>query len=173
MGADAVADRSVTLGRISGVFGVRGWIKVFSFTDPRGNVTDYAQWQLWRDGAPWRTVQVLEGGQHGKTVIARLAGVEDRDAAVELIDSEIRVPRGALPPPDSGEYYWADLEGLAVVTREGVDLGRVERMLETPAHDVLVIQGERERLVPFVQGPYVLEVNLDAGRITVDWDPEF
>lgn len=164
---------SVPLGRVSGVFGVRGWIKVFSFTEPRENVSGYPQWQLWREGCYWRTVQVVEGGKHGKTVIARLAGIEDRDAAVALVDSEIRVPRDALPPPAPGEYYWADLEGLAVVTREGVALGRVDRMLETPAHDVLVIQGERERLVPFVQGPYVLEVDLEAGRITVDWDPEF
>ncbi len=165
--------RTVALGRVSGVFGVRGWVKVYSFTVPRGTIVGYREWQLWRKGAPWRTVEVLEGGEHGKTVIARLAGIDDRDAAAGLIDSEIRVVREALPPPAPGEFYWADLEGLAVVTRDGVDLGRVDRMLETPAHDVMVIQGERERLVPFVQGIYVLEVDLEGGRITVDWDPEF
>lgn len=165
--------RTVALGKVSGVFGVRGWLKVYSFTVPRGKIVDYRVWQLWRQGAPWRTVEVLEGGEHGKTVIARLAGIDDRDAAAGLIDSEIRVAREALPPPAPGEFYWADLEGLAVVTRDGVDLGRVDRMLETPAHDVMVIQGERERLVPFVQGIYVLEVDLEDGRITVDWDPEF
>ena len=165
-------DATVALGRISGVFGVQGWVKVHSFTEPRENVVAYHEWLLCREGRQ-RTMTVLAGQAHGKTVIARLEGIDDRDAAQALVDWEIRVPRSALPPAGPGEYYWADLEGLSVHTREGVALGSVVRMLETPAHDVMVIQGERERLVPFVQGRYVLAVDLDAGRITVDWDPEF
>lgn len=167
-----MSEPTVTLGRISGVFGVKGWVKVHSFTEPRENVVAYRQWLLSREGGQ-RQVEVLEGRSHGKTVIARLAGVDDPEAALALVDWEIRIPRSALPPPGPGEYYWADLEGLSVRTREGVALGSVMRMLETPAHDVMVIQGERERLVPFVQGRYVLAVDLDAGTITVDWDPEF
>jgi 16S rRNA processing protein RimM len=165
-------DTTVTLGRISGVFGVRGWVKIHSFTEPRENVVTYRDWLLCHEGRE-RPTRVLEGQRHGKTVIARLEDIDDRDAAQALVEWEIRVPRSALPPPEPGEYYWADLEGLRVCTAEGVDLGLVVRMLETPAHDVMVIQGERERLVPFVQGRYVLAVDLAAGTITVDWDPEF
>jgi len=116
---------------------------------------------------------VLDGRAHGNTVIARLDGVDDRDAARALIDRRIEVPREALPPPGPGEYYWADLEGMRVRTREGRALGEVDYMLATPAHDVMVIRGERERLVPFVQERFVLEVDLAGGVIVVDWDPEF
>lgn len=165
-------ESTVTLGRISGVFGVQGWVKVFSFTEPRENITNYRTWLLCR-AAELREITVLQGQAHGKSVIAQLAGVVDRDAAQALVDWEIRVPRSALAPAAPGEYYWADLEGMAVRTRDGQDLGRVSRMLDTPAHDVMVIQGERERLVPFVQGEVVLEVDLETRHITVDWDPEF
>lgn len=165
-------ESTVTLGRISGVFGVQGWVKVFSFTEPRENITTYRTWLLCRAGA-LREITVQQGQAHGKSVIAQLAGVADRDAAQALVDWEIRVPRSALAPAAPGEYYWADLEGMAVRTRDGHDLGRVTRMLDTPAHDVMVIQGERERLVPFVQGEVVLKVDLESGQITVDWDPEF
>jgi 16S rRNA processing protein RimM len=118
-------------------------------------------------------MRVLEGRLQGKAVVVRLEGIEDRDAALALLDSEIRVPRSALPKAEPGEYYWADLEGLEVLLRDGRSLGKVAKMLETPAHDVMVIQGERERLVPFVHGAYVQQVDLAAGTITVDWDPEF
>jgi 16S rRNA processing protein RimM len=159
----------VILGRIVGLFGVRGWIKVYSYTEPREAVLDYRDWLLDRDG-DWQRVELAEGKRHGKAVIARLEGIDDRDAAAELIGSDIGVDRDALPEPEEGHYYWADLEGLAVVHRDGTELGRVACLVATGANDVLVVDGPVERLIPFVPGTVILDVDLAAGVIHVDWE---
>nr|MDJ0906951.1 ribosome maturation factor RimM [Woeseiaceae bacterium] len=108
--------------------------------------------------------------RHGKTVIAHLDGVDDRDAAAVLVDCDIAVDREAMPDAGDGSYYWADLEGLQVVRRDGTELGNVAYLMETGANDVLVVQGELERLIPFVVEKVILDVDLDNGVITVDWD---
>lgn len=162
----------IVLGRVTGLFGVRGWVKVFSNTQPREGIVKYSPWQL-RLGDEWRSFVVADGQAQGKGVIARLEGVDDRDAAAALMGADIAIWREQLPPPEEGEIYWADLEGLAVETVEGRTLGKVSYLLETGANDVLVVQGERERLIPFVREQVVKEVDLQGGRIVVDWDPEF
>ncbi len=159
----------VVLGRISGFFGVRGWVKVYSYTEPREAVLNYKSWLLSHNG-DWRTAEVAEGKRHGKTVIARIDGIEDRDQAAQLIGCDIGVPRSELPEMEAGQYYWSDLEGLRVLTKNGSELGKVEYLLETGANDVMVINGEQEYLVPFVIDDVVLDVDLAAGVITVDWD---
>ncbi|NCF59238.1 MAG: ribosome maturation factor RimM [Gammaproteobacteria bacterium] len=159
----------VILGRIDGLFGVRGWIKVYSYTEPREAVLNYKDWLLARDG-DWQRVELADGKRQGKAVIARLEGIEDRDAAAELIGSEIGVDRDALPEPEEGHYYWADLEGLTVVRRDGTDLGKVTYVMATGANDVLVVDGPAERLIPFVPGTVILDVDLAAGVIRVDWE---
>jgi len=159
----------VVLGRITGVFGVRGWVKVFSYTEPREAVLDYDHWLLsGKEG--WQPATVAEGQRHGKTVIVRLDGIDDRDQAASLIGTEIGVRKGDLPPTDAGQYYWSDLEGLRVLDRDGRELGTVARLMETGANDVLVVQGERERLIPFVMDKVILDVDLAAGVINVDWE---
>jgi 16S rRNA processing protein RimM len=160
----------VPLGFISGVYGVNGWVKVHSFTQPREALLAYQPWLL---GPKRRRVEVLEGRRQGKTLVAALAGVADRDSAHELLNEEIVVPREQLPELLAGEYYWADLIGLAVETQDGTPLGTVERMMATGANDVLVVRGERERLIPFVMDQFVTRVDLAGGRLVVDWDPEF
>lgn len=165
-------DRQVLLGRIVGVFGVEGWVKLHSFTEPRENIFRYKPWTL-RGPAGESTVDTPQGRAQGKGVVARLSGVDDRDAAAALVGTEIWVPREALPRPRQGEYYWTDLEGMAVRTVEGVDLGRVSHLFATGANDVMVVQGDRERLIPFVVGLQVVAVDVDARCIEVDWDPAF
>ena len=159
----------VILGRIAGVFGVKGWVKVFSHTEPREVILNYQNWSLKR-GDSWQTVTVEDGKLHGKSVVAKLAKVEDRDAAAELLDVEIAVPREDLPQTQVGEYYWADLEGLQVIHSDGQSLGRVAYLMATGAHDVLVVNGDGERLIPFVMGEVILDVDLGKGRINVDWE---
>ncbi|HSM31437.1 MAG TPA: ribosome maturation factor RimM [Woeseiaceae bacterium] len=159
----------VILGRIVGLFGVRGWIKVYSYTEPREAVLDYKEWLLSRNG-DWQRAVLAEGKRHGKAVIARLDGIEDRDAAAALTGSDIGVDRDALPDPGEGHYYWADLEGLVVVHRDGTELGRVAYLMATGANDVLVVDGHDERLIPFVPGEVILDVDLAAGVIRVDWE---
>ena len=159
----------VVLGRIVGLFGVRGWVKVHSYTEPRDAVLDYRDWLLCRDGN-WETVELADGRRHGKGVIARLQGVEDRETAAEMLGSEIGVERDALPEPEEGHYYWADLEGLTVVDKDGKGLGKVAYLMATGANDVLVVDGPAERLIPFVPGAVILDVDLAAGVIRVDWE---
>jgi len=162
----------VVVGRISGVYGVRGWVRVRSYTEPRENILRYSPWLL-KSSDGWRSCALEEGRPHGKGIVVRLAGYEDRERAAALIGVEVAVRREQLPPLPAGEYYWADLIGLEVVTREGVSLGRIDHLLETGANDVLVVQGERERLIPYLPEQVVLGVDLDGGVMRVDWDPEF
>lgn len=162
----------IVLGRVTGLFGVRGWVKVFSSTQPREGIAKYSPWQL-RLGDEWRSFVVESGQSQGKGVIAKLEGVDDRDAAAALMGADIAIWREQLPAPREGEIYWADLEGLEVETVEGEVLGRVSHLLETGANDVLVVRGERERLIPFVREQVVREIDLQGGRLVVDWDPEF
>ncbi len=172
-GTDAgpVAERLVVLGRISGIFGVCGWLRVYSHTQPRDNILQYPRWLVrQRDG--WQEFVLLDGRAQGKGVVACLDGITSRDEARLLMGADVAVPREELPAPGEGEYYWADLEGLRVYSGD-VCLGRVSHLVETGANDVMVVRGERERLIPFVPGSYVIRVDLDADRIEVDWDPDF
>ncbi len=162
------SDRPIVLGRIAGLYGVRGWVRVFSETDPRENILRYSPWLL--EGAAH---VVVEGRRHGKGLVVRLEGCEDRDQAAALIGRDICVRRDQLPPARPDEFYWADLEGLDVRTVAGKPLGRVSHLFDTGANDVLVVKGDRERLLPFVWDDIVKDVDLASGTITVDWDPEF
>ncbi len=162
----------VVLGRVAGVFGVKGWVKVFSHTEPRENILQYAPWYLAAD-AGWRECRPLEGKVHGKGIVARIEYCDDRDQAAALVGCDIAVRRSQLPPPEPGEYYWSDLEGLDVVTRGGVVLGSVSHLFSTGANDVMVVNGDRERLIPWLLDDVVLEVDLRTGVVRVDWDPDF
>jgi 16S rRNA processing protein RimM len=157
------------MGRISGLFGVRGWVKVYSYTEPREAVLNYDRWLLRRkDG--WQEATVAEGQRHGKTIIARIDGYVDREQAARLVGADIGVPREAMPETERNQFYWSDLEGLRVLHRDGTELGKVAYLLETGANDVMVVQGERERLIPFVLDKVILGVDLDKGEIEVDWE---
>ena len=168
------AGRRVPLGRIVGVHGVQGAVRLESWTEPRDRIFAYQPWWLVGNDGSSVMLDGVQGRTQGKGLIALLPGVGDRDAAMAWVGSEIRIPRDALPAPAAGEYYWADLEGLEVVTVAGRVLGRVSHLIATGANDVLVVRdGERERLLPFIAGGCVQSVDLGSGRITVDWDPEF
>lgn len=180
----SMATPPVVLGRVNGLFGVKGWLKVYSYTRPAENLLEFDEWLIGRQD-DWRPFRVLSSRTQGKTLVAQLgvppAGnpngpatpLSDRDAAVELLELEIAVARTAMPALADGEYYWFDLIGLDVVNRDGVALGRVKAMMETGANDVLVLSGDRERLLPFVVGEIIDEVNLESGQIVADWDPDF
>lgn len=169
--AESAAD-PVVIGRISGLYGVRGWLRVFSYTEPRENIVDYSPWLIQIDGL-WQPVEVEDGRAQGKGVVVKLSGCDERDTATRYLGLDIAVRReqlGALAP---GEYYWTDLEGLRVVTCEGVELGRVDHLFATGANDVVVVRGDRERLIPFVQGDVIRDIDLQDGVMEVDWDPDF
>ncbi len=162
----------LTMGRLGAPYGVKGWLKVHSHASPPENILQYSPWWLWLDGA-WQVLTVREGRPHGKGLVVRLEGYDDPESARRLVGAEIAVDRAQLQAPGEGSYYWADLIGARVVNREGYDFGRVDHLIDNGAQDVLVIRGEQEYLIPFVPGYYVDEVDLAAGRITVDWQPDY
>lgn len=164
------ADNKLALGYISAVHGVKGWVKVHSWTRPMEAILKYQPWLLGEEKKP---VKIIDGRKQGKGLAALLPGYDDREQAVALVGQQIFVSREQMPPTEKNEYYWSDLEGLEVRTTKGEKLGRVDRLMETGANDVLVVSGDRERLIPFVQGQYVTRVDLEVELIEVDWDPEF
>lgn len=167
------SERMITVGRLHGAFGVRGEVKLESFTDPLRAVAKYQPWILRNARGVERTCEGVRVREGGKGLIATMPGIENKDAADALRGVDVLVPRSALPPPAAGEYYWVDLEGLRVVNVEGADFGTVSHLFSTGANDVLVAQGERERMIPFVQPDFIRSVDFDAGVVTVDWDAEF
>ncbi len=169
----APAQRLVTMGRVLGAHGVRGALMVASFCEPPRRLLDYSPWWMVRNGVP-STVRVVRGQDSTKGLIVEIEGLADRDQAAALKGAEIAIERAVLPQLRKGQYYWTDLEGLRVRNREGVDLGLVDHLFDNGAHPVLVIRdGERERLVPFVLDHHVDSVDLEQKLIVVDWDPDF
>lgn len=171
MSEDSQRDQKVVpLGYVSGTYGLQGWIKVHSWTSPREAILGYRPWLF---GAEQQAVEVIEGRAQGKTIVARLPGINDAEQAQAWVGKEIAVPRAQLPEPAGQQWYWADLIGLEVVNTGGERLGRIEKMMETGANDVMVVAGEREMLLPFVPGVYVKSVDLEAGRVVVDWQQDY
>jgi 16S rRNA processing protein RimM len=173
----SLSEHRVALGRVAGVYGIRGWVKLHSYTRPIENLLDYPRW--WLVTAQPYEARVIECRPHGQGLVAQLsdaagAPIEDRDIAAALVGAEIQVERSELPQPEPGSYYWDDLVGLEVLSDQGEALGRVVAVIDNGAQDVLVLRdGERERLIPFVVGPIIHSVDLAGGRIVADWAPDY
>jgi 16S rRNA processing protein RimM len=172
----SVAERLVVMGRVVAPYGVNGWIKVQPFTQESRGLLDYSSWQVGREGA-WQPRSVETAKVHGAAVVAKLAGISDRDQAALLQGMRIAISRNEFPAPASGEFYWADLMGLRVVNETGVELGTVSRVFETGANDVLVVEDKvsgvvSERLLPFIE-TVIRKVDFPGGKITVDWEADY
>lgn len=175
----------MVLGRIAGPFGVQGWVKVNSFTESAANILDYATWQIRgqvggakgasapaASGLGWTPIKVEDSRLTGKGVLAKLAGIDSPEVARTRSGWEIGVWRGELPPAAPGEYYWTDLEGLAVWTPGGERLGAIDHFRSTPGGTVVVVRGEREHWIPFVKDR-IVEVDVAAARVVLDWPADF
>lgn len=159
------------MGRIAAPFGVKGWVKVQPFSEDPGALMDFESWRVGRgERQTHYTVEAVQ--DHGKTLVAKLAGIDDRDAAYALRGQEISVAKSALPPPEENEFYWSDLIGLKVVNHEGIELGTVDSLMESGANDLLVVKGTREYLIPFVAA-FVGKVDLSGGTIEVEWGEDY
>lgn len=164
-------DGLVHIGRIAGLFGVQGWVKIFSHTRPREAIIGYSPWLVNIDG-DWREFAVEDGRVQGKGVVTKLAGVDNRDEASRLIGADIAMKSSKLPALSKGEYYWAQLVGLEVINLAGERFGKVDRLFETGANDVLVVRNGKERWLPATAN-VIREVDFAAGVMRVDWDADF
>ncbi|MFK8051739.1 MAG: ribosome maturation factor RimM [Woeseiaceae bacterium] len=163
----AEANDRVIVGEIRGIYGVKGWVRLFSWTSPRENLLRFSAFED-QNGKTWTLVR---GRPQGKGLIGQLKGVDDRDAAAALNGTMLTVARDALPATEKDEYYWADLEGCSVSDMEGQLIGLVDYLIETGSNDVLVVRTSDgvETLIPFITESVVKTVDIDAKRIVVDW----
>ncbi|MCZ6828169.1 MAG: ribosome maturation factor RimM [Gammaproteobacteria bacterium] len=169
--------KPLVIGRIRGVYGVKGWLKIHSYTEPMDNLLQYEKCQIKRRHG-WEAVVIDAGKRHGKGLVAHIEGVDDRAQAEALKDCEIAIPLNVLPELAGEDYYWHQLEGLSVFSGDEL-LGRVDHMVDTGANDVLVVKpcegsrDQRERLIPWLREAVIRRVDIASGSIEVDWDPEF
>lgn len=179
--------QSTVMGKVTSVYGVKGWVKVFSYTQPKENICEYKDWQLQDQSGNCRPVKVLDCKPHGNGLVALFQGSNDRDLAKAYCGMLVTVPSNMLPPLPEGEYYWSQLEGLMVYTVNSENdetkakllLGRVSHLIETGSNDVLVVKkckdslDGKERLIPYLPDQVVKLVDIDKGIIEVEWDPDF
>lgn len=171
-------DSQLQIGKIVAAHGIKGWVSVYSYTDPVPQILDYSPWYLVR-GKSKQTVEVRDGRLQGKKLVASLIDVTDRNAAEALIGFDIYMPREALPVLEEGEYYWHQLTGLRVFNEAGANLGTISELMETGANDVLVVApdkgsvDEEQRLIPFIMDEIVREIDLDAGTVKVNWAEDY
>ncbi len=164
----------IPVGEISGAFGIQGWVKVYSYTQPRENVLQYSPWELEHRGNRFK-VAVLTGRRQGQTVVAALEGIATREQAQALRGAKISIDRAQLPELPPGEFYWVDLIGLKVIDLNGQHLGQVADLMETGANDVLIVRGlgDKEILIPWLRDRVIRDLDLEAGTIRVDWDLDY
>lgn len=174
-----MSDTNIVLGKVGAVYGIKGWVKIHSFTEDSEAIFEYQPWTLVQ-GKKEQTVEVSEWRRHNNGLIAKLTGVEDRDQAQLLVSYEIKVAEDVLPELPEGEFYWRDLIGMRVVNTSGYDMGVVEDIMETGSNDVLVVKanptdgfGKKDRLIPYLEEQVIKSVDAATKQINVDWDPGF
>lgn len=175
----AQEQNEVVVGKVGAVYGVKGWLKIHSFTEDQEAILDYFPWSL-KLGNKVQTVEVTDWRKHNKGLVVKINDIDDRDAAQTFVNSEIVVDQASLPDLPEGEFYWRDLIGMKVVNTSGYDFGLVSDLLETGSNDVLVVKanrndgfGKKERLIPYIEDQVIHSVSVEDKQICVDWDPGF
>ena len=169
----------IVMGKLGSTYGIRGWLKVFSYTDNAESIFDYSPWYLNQKGK-WVEYKVESWKRHGQGYVCKLAGLDVREDAQLMTNFEIAIDPASLPELSEDEFYWRELFGMQVFTTKGYNLGEVTDLLETGSNDVLVIKanlkdafGQKERLIPYLEEQVIKKVDREARRIEVDWDPGF
>ncbi|WP_100641972.1 ribosome maturation factor RimM [Alteromonas facilis] len=170
------ASDTLVIGKIGAPYGVKGWVKINSYTDDSTGIFDYVPWFLGDE----REYQVEQWRFSGKSLVAKLVGIESRDDAERIKNLDIHITAQQLPTLSGDDYYWRDLIGMQVETQQGYNLGTVKEMFETGANDVMLVKaqsndafGQKERMLPFIRESVIKSVDMQARTITVDWDPGF
>lgn len=158
----------ILIGKVSGCFGVQGWIKVFSYCEPRENITTYKSWIVGDT-----KFDSIESKRNGKLIVAKLKGIDDKDTALALMGQAIEIEEQQLSQLEGNQFYWHDLVGIEVKNTNGISFGKIKSLLETGANDVIIVKGERERLIPYItddtDDKTVIKVDLKQNTMLVDW----
>ena len=164
-------EKKLLVGKINGFFGVQGWLKIFSYTDPRQNILEYQPWYFFDNGA-YKVIEITSGREQSKTIVAHVKGIDNRDQAGQLIGQSLYIDKDQLPELDDDVHYWHELAGFRVINKNGVDLGVVDYLVDTGSNNVLVTKGDKEHWIPYIE-PYLVSVDQPKRVITVDWDEAF
>ncbi len=180
MSLNSESEKLIVVGRLCGVFGVKGWLKVYSFTEQQLQILEYKPWHL-RQGDCFQQFELIESRKHGKGIVVQLKGINSRDSAAEWVNAEILIDSEQLAKLPEGEFYWADLIGLKVLDLSGILLGIVTDFMQTGANDVLVLKGlsreqnkgSQEVLIPYIIDQVIKKIDLEQQEIIVDWDVNY
>jgi 16S rRNA processing protein RimM len=165
------SEKLVTVAQVGAVNGIRGELRLNIFSEDPASLVKYQTWYI-NFGKGWQKAQPLSFRKVGSGLLIKFSDCDDRDLARRYTNALLAVSRDELPEPEAGEHYWADLEGMRVITTGNVELGVVDHLFETGANDVMVVKGERERLLPYIE-QVIIKVDQQQRQITVDWDPDF
>lgn len=160
----------ITVGKIGSTYGVKGWLKIQSYTELGASILDHTPWYISNGDDAWSMIKVEEGRLHGKDVIIKLSGVDTPEEARLFTGKLLGILRSQLPELDKNEYYWSDLIGLTVVNKNGDVYGKVSYLIETGSNDVLVVKGDHDHAIPYLYGSVILNVDLEKRQILVDWE---
>lgn len=162
-------DDYIIVGQIGSTYGVKGWLKILSYTEMVSNILEYNPWYL-EDATGWKTIKIEDGQSHGKGIIAKLSGYNNPEEARLLSGKKIAILRSQLPELAKDEYYWSDLKGLTVIDQHGATLGKVIYLIATGSNDVLVVKGTKEHAIPYLPGKVVTNIDLAKGEMHVNWE---
>lgn len=162
----------IVVGRFGRAHGIKGFVTVHSFTDPRDNILRYTDWHAYI-GKQWQPLKLLRVEINDKTILAQIEGYHEREQVADLTNIEIAIRREQLPTLKPGEYYWHELIGMNVVNQQGASLGKVVEIMPTGANDVLIVEGEKRHLIPYLPDQFIADINSSQRLITVDWDADF
>ena len=165
------SNKKLLVGKINGFFGLQGWVKVFSYTNPRSNILNYSPWSIKVDGN-FQSIDITSGREQSKTIVAHIKGVDNREDSQKFIGQDIYINKEQLPELTQGEYYWHELIGFDVINKDEERLGTVDYFVETGANDVLVVKGKKEYWIPYIE-PFLVSIDSKNNKILVDWDKDF
>ena len=164
-------EKKLLVGKINGFFGVQGWVKIFSYTKPRKNILEYQPWYF-LDNETYKVIEITSGREQSKTIVAQVKGINNRDAALQLIGKDLYINKDQLPELDNDAHYWYELTGFQVINKNEVDLGIVDFLVDTGSNHVLVTKGDTEHWIPYIE-PFLVSVDKHKKVISVDWDENF
>jgi 16S rRNA processing protein RimM len=164
-------NKKLLVGKINGFFGLQGWVKVFSYTNPRTNILNYSPWSIKVDGN-FQSIDITSGREQSKTIVAHIKGIDNREDSQKFIGQDIYINKEQLPELTQGEYYWHELIGFDVINKDEERLGTVDYFVETGANDVLVVKGKKEYWIPYIE-PFLVSIDSKNNKILVDWDKDF